>query len=178
MINVLIADDNIFFATALMNHINKNNDNIRVYSIAVDGLSTLKILNDKRNIDILLLDLIMPKCNGYKVLDHLKNKSKYEKSCIVISGHIENYDKILSNPSVYAIIQKGNNIDKYIEIINNLIREKYTLKREKILKSKILKELQYLGYDIAHKGTKYLLSAIIFVIFHPKLELNNLEKVV
>lgn len=60
MIKVLIADDNIEFAINLMNYINDNTDNINVCNIAKNGKETLEILNNRNDIDIILLDYKMP----------------------------------------------------------------------------------------------------------------------
>ena len=46
MINVLIADDNIDYAIALMNYINEQNRNIRVCNITKDGEETLNVLRN------------------------------------------------------------------------------------------------------------------------------------
>ena len=43
-----------------MNYINDGNEKIRVTKIAEDGMETLKILNNDKNIDIALLDFDMP----------------------------------------------------------------------------------------------------------------------
>ena len=87
MINVLIADDNIFWAKKLMEYINKN-ENLKVVTIAVDGKETLELLNSRNDIDIFLLDLKMPIYNGIEVLEKIEDgkKIKYKDSCIVISG--------------------------------------------------------------------------------------------
>ncbi len=61
MVNVLIADDNISYATSLMNYINRKKDNIRVCAIARDGQETISLLNNVNNIDVILLDINMPK---------------------------------------------------------------------------------------------------------------------
>lgn len=60
MLNVLIADDNISYATTLMNYISQNDKNIRVCAIAKDGRETINILKSRDNIDVILLDLKMP----------------------------------------------------------------------------------------------------------------------
>lgn len=60
MVNILIADDNIYYAKMLMNTINVDtNKNIRVTHISVDGKETLEIL-ENNNIDVVLLDLKTP----------------------------------------------------------------------------------------------------------------------
>lgn len=85
MIKVLISEDDIYYATLLMNSINEINNNVRVIGIAQNGLETIQKIADNE-IDIILLDLIMPKLDGYQVLEKIKDNKKYENSCIIISG--------------------------------------------------------------------------------------------
>ena len=77
MINILIADDNIFFAKKLMDYINTY-ENIKVTNIAIDGKETLDLLNNKEDIDVFLLDLKMPIYNGLEILEKI-NKEKSQK---------------------------------------------------------------------------------------------------
>ena len=68
MLNILIADDNIYYARALMNIINgESNNNIKVSHIAIDGQETINIIKNYP-IDIILLDLNMPIYNGMQIL--------------------------------------------------------------------------------------------------------------
>ena len=99
MVKVLISDDNIHYATHLMNSINEKNNNVRVIGIAQNGLETMQKI--KRNdIDIIILDLIMPIFDGYWVLDRIKEYQKLNHSCIVISCDITEAYKIKNNPKV------------------------------------------------------------------------------
>ena len=95
MVNVLIADDNVNYAINLMNFINKNNNYIRVCAIAKDGMEAI---NDIRNnkIDVILLDLIMPKYDGYSVLRYIEDKIQYKSSCIILSGYIDNINRFIT----------------------------------------------------------------------------------
>lgn len=175
MINVLIADDNIHFAINLMNYITNLNNEIRICNIAKNGKETLEILNNQNNIDVILLDYKMPIYNGQEVLDMISNKDKYIDSVIIISG-IEQAYNLRTNKMVHSIIFKGlsfNDIVKKINIVFNTKQRnyKYTYYRDKIIN-----EVLYLGYDLSHKGTQYLISIIEYIILNDYNELNNLEK--
>lgn len=176
MINVLIADDNVEYAVNLMNYINEKNDNIKVFNIAKNGQETLEILNLKNNIDVILLDYKMPILNGNQVLDKITDKEKYNDSFIVISGEIESVIKLRKNEMIHSIIYKTTSMNEIIRKINELFEYKESIKKSKILKNKITEELLYLGYDISHKGTQYLIKVIDYIASNPNKELEKLEK--
>lgn len=178
MLNCLIADDNIYYAKHLIEQINSKNEDVRVVNISIDGEETLKILNESNDIDIFLLDLKMPKLNGNDVLRMLneERKEKYENSCLVISAEPELAMKLSKDNSIiYSIIMKSQ-YDSIALKINELIELKRETKKENNLKKKILYELQYLGFNIAHIGTKYMNDAIYYIIKEKNGEINNLKK--
>ena len=85
MLNVLIVHNDIYFSKVLINNIMLNNTDLRIKMIATDGEEALDILlNKENNIDIVLLDLNLPKHNGFEILDNLINEGKYNNSIIVI----------------------------------------------------------------------------------------------
>lgn len=176
MVNVLIADDNIYYATQLINYINSSNEKIRVIGITDDGKNTLDMLNSNGNIEVCLLDLKMPIMNGNEILAKIKDKSKYEKSFIIISGEYCLIEDIKENELVYKILYKSLTINDIINSINELIDIKETKRAEKKLKNDIINELLYLGYDISHKGTTYLISSIEYAIRSKEKEVHNLRK--
>lgn len=176
MINVLIADDNIDFAISLMNYINEKNVNIKVYNIAKDGKETLEILNKNNNIDVILLDYKMPFYNADQILDKIQTKSKYQDSFIIITGDIESGIKLRNNEMVHTIIYKTMKIDEIERKINELFLFKETKKKSKILRNKIIDELLYLGYDISHRGTQYLIKTIEYIATNQNKEFKNLQK--
>lgn len=176
MVNVLIADDNIDYAVNLMNYINAQNNNIKVCNIAKNGKETLDILNFRNDIDVILLDYKMPFYNGKQVLEKIVNKSIYQDSFIIISGEIESVIKLRENEMIHSIIYKTTSINEIIRRINELFEYKETIKKSKIIKNKIIDELLYLGYDISHKGTKYLTDAIEYIALNQNKNLEKLEK--
>lgn len=177
MINVLIADDNVEYAVNLMNYINEKNKNIKVCNIAKNGKETLEILNSKNGIDVILLDYKMPFYNGNQILERIKNRSRYQNSIIFISGEIKSPLKLCQNEMVHSIIYKATSMDEIIRRINELFEYKEEMKKISILKITITEELLYLGYDISHKGTQYLIKVIEYIITNPKMEFEKLEKI-
>ena len=179
MVNVLIADDNVDYAITLMNYINEQNNNIRVCNITKDGKETLKLLNLKNNIDIILLDYQMPYYNGIEILENLREKDKYIDSCIIVSGEIQYslFPILRENELIHAVISKTISMLNISNKIKELADEKEYFKNKDDIRSKILNEVIYLGYDISHKGTQYLISAIEY-IFMNNSRIDNLEKYV
>ena len=161
VVNILIADDNIYYAKNLMTYINETSKEIRVCNIAIDGNEVLNFLNE--TIDIVLLDLNMPNCSGIEVLKKLsvKQREKYNKSFIIISGEdfIFN-DEIVNNDVVYKVLPKILSMQEICSEIEKLVEEKVKEKELNSLKLRIINELTNLGYEISHKGTIYLIDII------------------
>ena len=64
MKNVLVVDDNTNFINMILSYF-RNNSRINIKYIGNDGESGLEILKkNKEDIDLILLDLVMPKKDG------------------------------------------------------------------------------------------------------------------
>lgn len=178
MVNILIADDNIYYAKTLMNIINNDiNEDIKVTHIAVDGKETLDILQNNK-IDIVLLDLKMPIYDGLYILNILKEKQiyKYEQSIIVISGESEMIYKMKNYQYVYCILDKLCSISNITDKIKELVKYKKEVKEELNVKNKIIRQLQYLNYNLSHKGTQYLIEAILIIYNKKEYDIFNLQE--
>lgn len=174
MVNVLIADDNVNYAVNLMNYINKN---IRISMIAKDGKEALDLLCAENNIDVILLDLKMPIFSGVDVLELIKNQKKYENAIIILSGEL-NYTTNLNkyNNLIYSVIDKVIGLDIITLKINSIIEEKEKIKKSRIIRNKVIEELVYLGYDISHKGSQYLIKVIEYIVSNSDKDIENLER--
>lgn len=177
MLNVLIADDNVDYAISLMNYINQSNSLVRVCNIAKDGKETIDALNKEKNIDIILLDYKMPIYNGQEILDKIENKNRYIDSCIIISGEIDSVINMRKNNLVHSILFKTLSMEDIKNRILELVEYKEEIKENQDLSKKIQNEVLYLGYDISHKGTKYLIDTVKCVYKNID-NLDNLEKFV
>jgi DNA-binding response OmpR family regulator len=88
MANILIADDEKEIVRLLRMYIEAN-DNI-VFE-ANDGQEALRIL-DKENIDLAIVDIMMPEKNGYEIIKEIR-KERYIP-ILVISAKVELSDRV------------------------------------------------------------------------------------
>lgn len=177
MVNLLIADDNIYYAKSLVNFILSRDNNIRLINISTDGREAINnILN--KSVDILILDLKMPKLSGIDILNILSDKELNKKPIIiVISEDIEQIAKIRNNSLVTCYISKTQGMNYIFNKIENIIMEFEFKNSNKELKNIIMNELIHLGYNLKHIGTTYLCEVICLAcqIENPDM-INNLEK--
>ena len=163
MINLMIADNNVFYANKLMNYISNKNENIRVINISLNGEDALNILNDNMNIDIFILNLNMLILSSNEILRLIKNKEKYISSCIITYEEEDVSYTQLKNNMVYATISKSEGMENIYNKINEIIYYKENNKKTINIKKLITKELTNLGYNISHKGTRYLIDSINYI---------------
>ncbi len=90
---------------------------------AKDGLEALSQLNNERP-DLVLLDIVMPRMDGYKVLSIMKDSATFKDiPVIIITGKDKVFDKIkgkMSGANVY--LTKPFDPDKLIDTINKCLR--------------------------------------------------------
>ncbi|PJB08778.1 response regulator [bacterium (Candidatus Gribaldobacteria) CG_4_9_14_3_um_filter_33_9] len=77
---ILIAEDEAILSTLLEKKLIEEGYQIFV---AEDGEKTMEILN-KEKVDLLLLDIIMPKKSGFEVMEEMKKDSKLSKIPVII----------------------------------------------------------------------------------------------
>lgn len=177
MINILVADDNFNYLKNLVNIISDNNPNVRLYNFCTNGQEVIDLLkNHQDNIDIILLDLNLPVCNGIEILNYIEenNLTKYKSSIIIISGEIELILKIRNNSYLYTAINKINGFDKILTELNKLICIKEEEKNS--IEYKIYEELKKLNYNFSYVGTRYLKEALLLLNESNNLENIKLEK--
>jgi len=87
--NILIAEDDKEIVEILSLHL--EDENKKIYK-AYDGKQALDIFNEK-NIDIMLVDVMMPQIDGLRLIKKIRQKSNIP--IIVISARTMDEDKIL-----------------------------------------------------------------------------------
>lgn len=136
--NVLIIDDEELIRNVVREYCLNEGYNVFEAANGIEGLNML----EKESIDIIVLDIMMPKMDGYTFFE--KMKEKYNIPTIVLSARSEEYDKLFG----FSV-----GIDDYLtkpfsprELI---ARIKAILKRSKKEENDIF---TYLGIKIDFKG--------------------------
>ena len=185
MLNMLVVDDNLYFAKVLINNIVQINPDLRLCMIATDGKEALNAINTK-DIDLILLDLKIPIYNGLDIIEYLvtHNKNSYCNSIIVISGENDMILKIRNNPLIYSYINKGSGMESILREINQLIsikkeqikKENLNNQRKQLIRQQINTALSEICYANKYDGTKYLSDTIYFHYFLNKTKNYNVRK--
>lgn len=161
MVNVLVVEDNFHYLKNLINILSDTNSKVKLYKISTDGKEAIDIIkNQKNNIDIILLDLKLPKFDGIQILNCMESNklAKFKNSVIVISGEMDLILQIRNNPYLFSYIAKTSGIDKILMEIENLVNIKENEKSS--IEYKIYNELKTLNYNFSYVGTKYLMETI------------------
>ena len=138
---VLVVDDEICIREVIKEYcLNENYDVLE----AENGIQALEIL-EKNNIDIIILDIMMPKMDGYTALVEIN--SHYDIPVIMLSARDDEYDKLQSfNLGVNDYVTKPfspKELMARIKVVagrNKSVVEEYTYKNLKV---------NYLGHSVS-----------------------------
>ena len=136
--NVLIIDDESLIRDVVKEYCKNEDFNVLEAENGEEGLELL----ETNNVDIIVLDIMMPKMDGYTFFS--KMKEKYDIPTIVLSARGEEYDKLFG----FSV-----GIDDYLtkpfspkELIARIKAISKRYKKEEI------EEFNYLGIKIDFKG--------------------------
>lgn len=177
MIKILVADDNWKDSKNIINNIVNRINGARIEYVTEDGEETLEAIS-KNYFDLVLLDLQMPKMTGIEVIEEIKKLDMIKRpKIIIISGDLPLVKYASISNIVCNIILKTESIDSIYEKILRTINEiKYEANYEK-LKAKTILDLKEMGYSLKHKGTRYIIEAIMYIFENNSLNImNNIEK--
>ena len=164
MINIFIIDKNVEYSVKLLNSFSNSNSNVRIANIANSVEEIYNLINNN-NFDIILLD--------YKILSHTKLDlctqnfiQKHKKVIIVLFDNI----KQMNQNTEYIGALKNN----FNDLLNKILKICSKKPESKIIKNRIKRELEYLGYNPNHLGTNYI-AEIIYIVYCTNFE-GSLEK--
>jgi len=119
--SILIAEDDVNIVELLSLYLK---DQYHVFT-ANDGLEALEILR-KTNIDIALVDIMMPKMNGYELIEKIREENNMP--IIIVSAKTMDSDKIYGlNLGADAYLTKPFNPQEVVAYINATLRRYYKL---------------------------------------------------
>lgn len=173
MVNMLIANKDMFKLKNLINEVITKNENIRIAKIATNKEEIINILNND-NIDVVLLDVNIIKSNE-KLISNMIKKEKQEKytdSIMLITKNLKESQKVIGNKMIFDYLIEEEDSNEMLYKINRMIVSKDLEGKRK----KIIEELKYIGYNIEHVGTNYLADAIIQMYLNRGSMLDNLQK--
>ena len=120
MKSVLIAEDDKFLASAYKVKLSKQNLGVTVVS---DGVEAMNFLQE--NIpDLVILDLVMPKKDGFTVLKEMKADEKLKGIPVVVASNLgqkEDIDKARQFGADDYIVKTDLSMKELIQKINHLI---------------------------------------------------------
>ncbi|WP_130818883.1 response regulator transcription factor [Anaerococcus vaginimassiliensis] len=142
-ISILIVEDEKSISDIVKNYLIR--DGYNVFQ-AFDGLEALKIF-DNEDIDLIILDLMLPKMSGEDVIKNIRNKSKVP--VIITSAKVEEIDRINGlRLGADDYVTKPFSNKELVERVKAVLRriEKYNIPRADIIKTsdgRLLMDLKY-----------------------------------
>ena len=142
-ISILIVEDEKSISDIVKSYLTR--DGYNVFQ-AFDGLEALKIF-DNEEIDLIILDLMLPKMSGEDVMKNIRNKSKVP--VIITSAKVEELDRINGlRLGADDYVTKPFSNKELVERVKAILRriEKYNIPRADIIKTsdgRLLMDLKY-----------------------------------
>lgn len=123
-ISVVIADDNNEFRNLLSEYF-LTQDDIVIEAMTKDGEEAIEMIN-KKNPDLVILDIIMPHIDGIGVLESLRSMDKSKRPKVIVLsavGQDNITQKAISLGADYYIVKPIN-----LDILTNRIRQMFITK--------------------------------------------------
>lgn len=138
--NVLIVDDEVEIRKIIKDYCKL--ENYITYE-AENGFDALKIL-EHNNIDIVVLDIMMPEMDGYSILKEIRKK--FSIPVIILSARSDEYDKLLSfELGVDDYLTKPFSPKELIARIKAIMMRKDNVGNKYVYKNL---EIDYLGHKV------------------------------
>lgn len=131
MKKIMIVDDSPEIIFTLKDGL--ENSHLDCEVITFDGGQPfLDYIKENPSGDLIILDIMMPKVNGWEVLKILKNNAEWEKSPIIfLTAKIDNFSKGYGKLIAEEYMEKPFDMNKLIERIENLLNKPKEFSDEK-----------------------------------------------
>jgi len=119
---VLVAEDDSFLVKAYETSLSGAGFSVE---IAHDGIEAIKSL--KKDLpDIVLLDLVMPRMDGFDVLEEMQKKPEWKKIPIVVLSNLgqeSDRDRSLKLGAVEYIVKSDFSLQEIVGLINKHLKK-------------------------------------------------------
>jgi PleD family two-component response regulator len=115
---ILVTDDNVLDNAILRNYLYNERDNL---VSALNGREALEMV-ESRNIDLIILDLVMPVLDGFEFLKLFSNTELYKEIPIIVASSLDDVkyiEKILSYHVFDYIIKPLDHMNRLI-LVNKI----------------------------------------------------------
>ena len=163
--NILVVEDNLGFANAIKNYF-ENSESICIKYIANDGAEGLKVMKEQEDIDVVLLDLVMPKKDGFSFLEDINNDMK-DKIIVMTSFNSDKVVRKVANMGIDYIMIKPFEFEELENKINKMGESIDS--NNKDLKINLTKLLHELGVPSHIKGYEYIREGIMLLYNDPSI---------
>lgn len=120
MTKVLVVEDDKFLGSAYRAKLTKNGFEVQ---IATDGQEALEVLRSFLP-DIILLDLVMPRMDGFTTLQALKDNPDLRNIPVIVASNLgqkEDVDKAKAMGAQDYVVKSDLSLDDLITKINSLV---------------------------------------------------------
>ena len=169
---VLAVDDNKALVGMIQEYF-EDNKNIEISFVAYDGEEAVNVVKENESsIDVILLDLIMPKKDGVYVLEKLKSMGIKKDIIVITSFNEEETIRKVSEYGVKFVILKPfelSDLESKIMDVKNKPKGNIINVGGNNLQLSVSKILHELGIPSHIKGYQYIREAISLVYEKPEL---------
>ena len=176
-IQAMIVEDNQQLAESIRSYFGKKNG-IDIVDITSDSLDAIERLK-KYRLDVIILDLIMPRSDGFVLLEHLAANENIRKPEVVVLSSMGN-DSIIRRAcklgASYYMMKPFSMADLHERILNivgtgktSWARSIHSPNSAKTTDQCISELLSNFGISPEHKGYRYIYEAVNLVIGQPDL---------
>ena len=148
---ILIVDDEIAIREVIKEYAEANE-----YQVieADNGISAINALDNNKDINLIILDIMMPKMDGYTTLK--KIRENYNTPVIMLSARAEEYDKLQGfDLGVDDYVTKPFSPKELMARIKAVLSRKEDIKKEYIYKDL---KIDYLGHTVYIENTELKLT--------------------
>lgn len=186
-ISLLIAEPNVKLQEEIKQRL-KSEDSIDLIDVVGDGKLCLEKIAIHNNIDVLVLDSVLPTLDGFEVIRNIKKNHRSTVRKIIVTAGLIN-DCLLNFLNEYGVellVMKPYDMDSLISKIKNLMKKNnsshYSLiinnqnneYKEDLDKTKLINDITHILHEVgipAHiKGYNYLRTGIEEMYYSASLQ--------